>query len=320
MSSLTSNNPVPISHNTLDNLRLLAKDDKIPHGLLITSPKGMGSQYLAYVSACYSVCQNMVGADFPCLKCPDCVKVFGKIHPDVMVYGDSDTPNKEYLIDKIREIRSSVHIMPNQSKYKVYVLLNADTITDKAQNAMLKMIEEPPSHLRFVLTAENPQKLLETIRSRVVTLTMEPVAKVEIVEYLTKSYPNFSSEEIQSAANLCNGNYGRAVDILTGQLPQLEYAKDLYNYLVNNDCYNFNRIAFKVCKSGDFRVVFTYLKELLIKNCLKTRSNQGIYLITPLQAVAIADIIDSGIKEDFFNINSNLLSASISARIFKTYN
>lgn len=108
----------------------------------------------------------------PCGDCGPCHKVLSGNHPDVMVVGE-EGGSRSFHIDAIRQVRLSAYVKPNEGKAKVYILCDAQNMTVQAQNALLKIIEEPPSYGVFLLTCDNRSKLLPTILSRVVTI---PVA------------------------------------------------------------------------------------------------------------------------------------------------
>lgn len=103
----------------------------------------------------------------PCGQCRDCRKVFRGVHPDV-IYVEPAPGGKTPMVkvDQIREIISGAHIMPTEAQRKVYVIRRADTMNASAQNALLKLLEEPPRSASFLLAAERAEALLPTVRSR----------------------------------------------------------------------------------------------------------------------------------------------------------
>ena len=102
----------------------------------------------------------------PCRVCRDCKKVFRGAHPDVIFTDPKGAKAPMIYVDQVREIIASAHIVPSEGKSKVYVIRSADTMNPQAQNALLKLLEEPPRSASFILAAENAAAFLPTVRSR----------------------------------------------------------------------------------------------------------------------------------------------------------
>ncbi len=103
----------------------------------------------------------------PCLQCRSCRKVLRGVHPDV-VWVDPEVKEhrREIKVGQIRAILADAYIMPTEAARKVYILRSADTMNLNAQNAFLKLLEEPPKSASFLLAVSNPAQLLPTVRSR----------------------------------------------------------------------------------------------------------------------------------------------------------
>lgn len=106
----------------------------------------------------------------PCGVCRNCRKALHGIHPDVITIDlpldDKGRQKKEILVDQIRAMISDAYIMPNEAERKVYIVANADSMNIAAQNAALKLLEEPPAGVVILLCAVNTRQLLPTVRSR----------------------------------------------------------------------------------------------------------------------------------------------------------
>lgn len=112
------------------------------------------------------------GADKPCGVCPDCRKVLREIHPDVTVVADPD--HKNISVDVLRRVASDASVLPNEGRRKVYVFPDCSLLDGKAQNVLLKVVEDGPPHAAFLFCAANSAVLLPTIRSRTTEWKLSP--------------------------------------------------------------------------------------------------------------------------------------------------
>jgi len=127
---------------------------------------------LAESIAMAAVCSAQSGAK-PCKICINCSKASRGIHPDI-IYMHKPDGKREIVVDQIRDLKKNSIVVPNDADKKVYVVKDANLMNDKAQNACLQLLEEPPSHAVFILSTESPAALLDTIRSRCVELKSPP--------------------------------------------------------------------------------------------------------------------------------------------------
>jgi len=148
--------------------------EKLLHAYILAGPEAVTAAKAREMAA-GALCES-AGAK-PCGVCRHCRKVLGDIHPDVMwVRRQPDSSGKlrkELVVDQIRRLGADAAILPHEAAGKVYILPDADTMNPNAQNAFLKLLEEPPSFVRFLLCTEKPTQLLETVRSRCAMLRLE---------------------------------------------------------------------------------------------------------------------------------------------------
>ncbi len=137
--------------------------NRLPHALIISSGEAESRLDLAlYIAASY-LC---AGDKKPCLECRNCKKIFENIHPDVSIF-QREKDKKEFSVKIVREnIRPDAFIKPNEADGKVFIIKDAETMNPNAQNAFLKILEEPPKGVMFILCCEDLSNILETIRSR----------------------------------------------------------------------------------------------------------------------------------------------------------
>lgn len=113
----------------------------------------------------------------PCRVCRDCKKVFRGVHPDVLFTDPTGGAKTAAIkVDQVREIIVTAHLVPSEGKSKVYVLRQAEKLNPQAQNALLKLLEEPPSSACFILACDNAAALLPTVRSRCELLQINAAA------------------------------------------------------------------------------------------------------------------------------------------------
>ena len=142
----------------------LAMQDRLPHAVLLEGGSERELLRLASQIAMAAVCTD--GKKKPCGKCADCGKVKKGLHPDVITVAETDKKRKTISVDLIRRVREDVIVKPNEAGRKVYIIPNAGTMTREAQNALLKVLEEPPAYALFLLLCTRATELLATIRSR----------------------------------------------------------------------------------------------------------------------------------------------------------
>ena len=135
----------------------------LSHAMILEGPDQEANLDLAKKLAQQAVCT--AGGRRPCGVCRDCVKAAGGSHPDIAVYGGKGG-SRSFHVEEVRQIRDSAAVMPNEAQTKVYILDGADHMTEQAQNALLKVLEEPPSYVIFLLTCGAASSLLPTVRSR----------------------------------------------------------------------------------------------------------------------------------------------------------
>ena len=180
----------------------------ISHCYLITGPQGSGKHTLARLLAAAILCQ---GRDKPCGVCHPCRKVLEGGHPDFITWEDPD--HQKIPVKLIREtFRPDVFIKPNESEHKIYMI--SQELGLEGQNALLTILEEPPAYAVFLLLADNPEKLLPTVRSRCRELKLSALPRQLLEERLSRDFPQASREDLRRAAERSGGFLGQAKALL----------------------------------------------------------------------------------------------------------
>ena len=190
---------------------------KTSHCYLLCGPDGSGKHTLAAILSAALQCEE---ANAPCHRCGACRKVLNGTHPDVVTVDDPE--KKTISVDLIRRLQTDAFIRPNEGHRKIYLIPRAQDLTENAQNALLKLMEEPPSYAVFLLLTNNAEKLLSTVRSRCAELRLEPVSRQEALPWLRERHPQQSQESLQAAYLRSGGYLGQATALLQSslQLPQ----------------------------------------------------------------------------------------------------
>ena len=147
--------------------------EKLSHAYIVSSASEEAGLEKAYELAAKMLCSG--AGDRPCGVCRDCRKIKARVHPDLTLVSqltdDKGVRKKEILIGQIRDMSADAYVLPNEAAEKVYIIERADTMNEQAQNAALKLFEEPPRGVHFILCVQNAARLLPTVRSRCVLIS-----------------------------------------------------------------------------------------------------------------------------------------------------
>lgn len=195
-----------------NTIRSMVVKSRVVNSFLIFGEKGLGKKTAADYIAASLLCVQ--GKGIPCGECKSCKMILHKTHPDV-VYASPSGKSGNYKIDTLREIVENAPVMPNESKFKIYIIADMDNTLVPAQNALLKLIEEPPDHCVIILTAGSRSSLLPTIISRVISLSVNEVSK-ESCEKALLQY-GYNAEDISKSIETLGGNIGKCKSYLDGE-------------------------------------------------------------------------------------------------------
>ncbi len=179
---------------------------KVSHAYIFCGEDGIGKNFIADIFAAALQCEGQTGN--PCGVCKSCMQAAGGNHPDIIRVMHEKAA---IGVDDIRvQLNQDIQVKPYSSRYKIYIVDEAEKMTEAAQNALLKTIEEPPEYAVIMLLTNNPNAFLQTILSRCVMLNIRTVDKSRIRKYLMEecSIPDYQAE---LAAAFSGGNPGKAV-------------------------------------------------------------------------------------------------------------
>ena len=181
------------------------------HAYLFAGPSGVGRRTLALRLAEALNCTQPIEPGIPCGQCRDCKQIEAMGHPDLTIV-QADSEGGTLKVDQVREARRTLTLKPYQSKYRVTIFLRFQEANDNAANALLKILEEAPSYVVLVLTADYPEQLLSTIVSRCEVLRLRPLSLETVESHLTQH--GADSEQARLIAHISGGRLGYALRLM----------------------------------------------------------------------------------------------------------
>lgn len=199
---------------TVATLREAVRQGRVAHAYLFAGPRGTGKTSIARILAKTLNCAAPTEAGDPCLTCTSCQAVEQGNHLDVIEIDAASNRG----IDEIREIKERIYHQTAMSRYKVYIVDEVHMLTPEAFNALLKTLEEPPSHVVFILATTEPQKLPVTVLSRCQRYEFQRLSLEDIVDRLTRVVHEesvaFEPEALQMIADHADGALRDALSML----------------------------------------------------------------------------------------------------------
>lgn len=261
-------------------------NEKINHAYLFAGPRGSGKTSIAKIFAQTINCTNLNGTD-RCNECVFCTQIKEKQAIDIIEI-DAASNNG---VDEIREINNKVNLIPAVGKYKVYIIDEVHMLTIGAFNALLKTLEEPPSHVVFILATTDPHKIPTTILSRCQRFDFKKITEKNIfdrIKYITNQ-ENISIDDdaIMEIARLGDGSLRDAISTLdqviayaegnisvndvhavNGTITQNQIS-ELVQKIFNNEMGNIFSMLDKFCSDGKNLIkiideVILYFRNVLI--------------------------------------------------------
>ena len=295
-----------------ETLAAFVNGGRFPHALLLEGPEGSGRRTFAREIAAALFCR---GEHKPCGSCNQCRKVLERNHPDVEYYG-GDGSRRSFHIDTIRQLRQNAWLLPGEAPCRVCVLCGAENMTDQAQNALLKILEEPPEHTVFILTAENRAMLLPTILSRVQTIRLEPLTPAKILPVLRERCPDQPGEKLEWAAETAD-TIGQALALLADESLQkhAQLAQRMLELLCNGSEYDLLTAVEPVSrKREDLLEVCTQLRQLLTAELTRAASG-GESRFSTRRITRMLEALDDLLPRVQQNGNTLLLSTLLALRL-----
>ena len=274
-----------------DILKKAVQHNTVLHSYLFVGEEGIGKSLFAKEFAKSILC---LGKEKPCEACKSCIEIEENNQPD---YIEIVPDGNSIKIEQIRNMQLKVAEKPIVSTKKVYVIQEADTMTQEAQNALLKTLEEPPEYITIILIASNENSILNTIKSRCTKIVFEPLSNEELKRYAQEYWKDATIPEEVFASSM--GSIAR----LRNNIEHQELYTNVYqciNQIENNSLLDFLKQAESIAKAKEESdAVLEFLVSILFSLAKEKTEKKQNYL-------NCVEIVDNTKKNLQFNSNYDM--------------
>ena len=241
-----------------EELRKAILENKISHSYMFVGIEGIGKQMIAKEFARIVLCTNE--QEKGCHQCKSCMEFLSHNHPDFL-YLEPD--GNSIKIEQIRYLQRKIQEKPIISNKKVYIINDADKMTTEAQNCLLKTLEEPPDYGMIILIGSNENAFLNTIKSRCMKITFQPIETQYIEQFMEKTYgmTNISPNMLEAF----QGSIGKAI-LLKDKKEQYQSIEDMVEKLDKTDMTELIKLGEPLYQSKyEIINILDYMNIILLK-------------------------------------------------------
>ncbi len=254
-------------------IRSMIKNARLSHSFIICGDKGVGKKTLAMHIAAQVLCSD--GQGDVCGVCKSCRMAKINAHPDLITLVPSGKSGN-FRADDLRPLISDASITPNEGVYKVYILPLIDKALPAAQNTLLKIVEEPPANVIFIMTATSKEGILPTILSRSIVLNIGSATESECLEALIAE--GYSEADAKKAIDSFGGNIGACLEFLSegdSEYP-FEAVRNISAALISGDEYILAKELSKLDKDKAYATQTLGLLETVIRDAIMSKSGSKL--------------------------------------------
>lgn len=281
---------------------LLNEDNRLIQNVLFWGEESIGKKTMALYLAERLLCQQRTKNNENCGQCQSCLMFKKNYHPDLLIV---ESQEKSISIEQIRQLINFFSLKPILASLKIAIIDEAEKLTVEAQNSLLKILEEPYFNNLIILITAYPQKLLPTIKSRLLNLRFIRAKNEEIREFLIEKM-KIKQEKAQLIAENANGKIGEAIKMLDDAYWQekQEAKKKLKELVKGND---FDKL---MIISGIQEEQFSFLfKEWL--DLLRPLAKEKILIEEPKRKILLKNLLEVYPFLDSTNLDQRLLVENI---------
>ncbi|MBQ6818188.1 MAG: DNA polymerase III subunit [Clostridia bacterium] len=297
-------------------VQTMLREGRVPQALVIEGPAGSGKKTLARRLAAGLLCRN--GA--PCFDCSVCDLVLSDHHPDVIPI-TAEKDKSAIGVGAIRKVRGDAYLLPQQSDRKVFII--ADPMNVEAQNALLKVLEEPPARVVFILLCEHHSSLIPTVLSRVTVITLGGVTYEQAEPVLERlGYP--LGNETREKLEACQGLIGKLLQSDEGESLARQVATACGQALARGKREEFLQAVTPVVGERALHSEVLAALSALVRDALRctvTGAGDGVALqlsrrLTREQLLAAGELLAAGQEKIIYNPNGGLFFTALCAQLF----
>ncbi len=299
--------PIVGNSSVCSSAENIINENRIPHAILIDGDIGTGRHTLAKILSRACVCTGSIPL---CDTCNNCHLSERNCHPDISVIAPEEG-KKNITVGQIRELKANAYVKPNMANKKVFIIDFADTLNEQAQNALLKVLEEPPESTVFILICESKAGLLDTVISRCITFSLNVPTFDEAYKYLL-DLNKYSAQDIMDFLESSRNNIGKALMLLDGKedTKTSAAAKEYLSFALKGNQWEMLKISVSFEKS---RVeASAFLRDLKLNITEEIKKNpKGVRSSALLK---FFDEVTAAEKKLITNINLPLLFSDLTAK------
>lgn len=298
----------------------IAAKGRLSHAILLSGHEGCGKKSLARYIAMLFLCENNA-----CGQCATCRNIEHDGHPDV-IFVKAQCDGK-YNMEKFREVMRGTVVKPNNGDLKIYVFEEADTMLPQHLNALLKIIEEPPEHLRFIFTCENTSLIPETILSRVTEFEVPDTGVRDCMQCLVDG--GVDPKQANELSEMFAGNISKCRAVLDGgsETKLIETARIAAAAIGGRDKFGVAAALAEQSGRAEFAQVMEYLARIL-RDALALRCGGEAEFFGKKEARKIAEsfseseiltMLDASFevaKNEIYNLNIALTASYFTSKAF----
>lgn len=298
----------------------IAAKRRLPHAILLHGAQGCGKKTMAKYIAKLFLC----GAP-PCESCAVCRNIDAGQHPDVIFV--KEKCGGKYRMEEFREVLADTVVKPNNGEVKIYVFEDCDDMMPQPQNTLLKLIEEPAEHLRFIFTCENASSVIETILSRVTEFEVPSTPVADCAACLIDG--GCEPAKAKELAAMFSGSIGKCRSVLDGgeETKLIETAVKAAGAVARMDKLGFSAALCEQTGRAEYAAVLNYLcdifRDALVLRCGGEASSCGKKEAAGIAGafseefiLAMLDAVFEVSANAVYNLNLTLTTAYLTSKLF----